>query len=77
MGNVLFAVLPIALIVGAVCVLSGCSDKSVILRTPYGVIDTTTSGTSTLDITPLFPPPPPPKDYTADLDRLTVKQLEK
>lgn len=56
--------LPIALILAlcaALCLaLSGCTDKAITLRTPYGIIDTSTSGTTNLDLTPLFPPPPPP-----------------
>lgn len=80
-ASVAFPIVTIALFVGALCVLSGCDSTAGQFRviTPIGDFTNETSGTSTLDLRGLWPKDEaPPKDYTADLDRLTVKQtLEK
>ena len=63
-----FAGLFLGVIVGGIALLlTACSDSGAQLKivTPYGVYDTTTTGTTTLDTRPLFGETlPPPIDYS-------------
>lgn len=59
-------VLIAAVTVAAAFLFAGCSGSGANLKivTPYGVYDTTTTGTTTLDTRPLFGELPPPIDYS-------------
>ena len=63
-----FAGLFLGVIVGGIALLLsgwGTTEQALKVVTPYGVYDTTTTGTTVIDTTPLFGEQlPPPIDYS-------------